>query len=117
MDVGLHGTHRLSQHFSHFRVRKLANVPEHDRLSVSHWKLSDPRGQLVDLHALESQSLRARRVVRLAAVQLDHAWPHAPHPVPHDVDGDLMQPGPLFQLANTFRRIRLERAISTKEGV
>src|SRR2546428_12419569 len=94
-----------------------ANVRKRGRLSISGWKLGHPSCQLVDLHALHRLCLRAWRMVGLAAVQLDDAGFHAPNPVPDHVDRDLVQPGPLFQLAEAFRRIGGKRAVRTQEGV
>src|SRR2546428_1545887 len=117
MDVRLHRSHRLTQRLRHLRVREVANMAEHNGLSIADRELGDARRQLSQLHAFHGLRLRAWRMVGLAAVQLDETGFHAPDPVPDYVDRDPVQPRPLLQIADALGRVSRERAIGAKERV
>ncbi len=117
MDVRLHRSDRLSERFGHLRIRKVADVPEHNGFSIADRQVGYARRELIDLHVLHRLGFGAGRMVRLAAVQLHEPWLDASHPVPDHVDCDSVEPGTLLQVSDAFGRVGRERAIGADECV
>ncbi len=117
MHVGLDRADRDAEHRRRLRVRKLVDMAQHHRLAQPRRKAREPGGEGVQLRPPHRVVFRARRLRRLAAVELDEPRTDAPDAVAEDVDRDPVQPLPLLELANPLGRIRHQRAIGAQEGV
>ncbi len=93
------------------------DVPEHDRLSVALRQACDPRGQRIDLQLSDHVFFRPGAAVGLTPVELDEARSHAADSVADDIDRDPVQPCLLLEVADTLRRVGLQRLVGTQEGV